>query len=372
MVLLVTEPLETLSELAAAGVDGPSALALWERFHRLALAGLRGLAVFVTSRTSASNDRAWGRDLQAFLARHGVAASGRPLRSPFAPGPGAPGATGSGNDEPCAKDEGLLLASQQQLASLLEQLLGPHDRFDPPPPEPESPWVGAVLERGRDLEQVWEGLDWATRPARLLRDRPPRTSEIDEARAVPGERDRGPARLPPLARAAGRADGAAAERRPPGGAGTGAPASAAAVQRRRPRATAPRRGRSSGASPPCSPRAIRGFQLVLADDASGDAALEDQLRSFARLDPRVELVLRDENGGISAATNSALEHARGEHLVFLDHDDELHPAALEADGRRDRRASRGRRPVLRRGQAEPVGRALRADASSPTGRPTCS
>ena len=72
-----------------------------------------------------------------------------------------------------------------------------------------------------------------------------------------------------------------------------------------------------------------GFQLVMADDASRDAALEEQLRSFARLDPRVELVFRDENGGISSATNSALEHARGEHVVFLDHDDELHPRALE-------------------------------------------
>ncbi len=70
------------------------------------------------------------------------------------------------------------------------------------------------------------------------------------------------------------------------------------------------------------------FQLVLADDASRDRSLEEQLRSYARLDPRVDLVLRDETGGISAATNSAIGRARGSYVVFLDHDDELHPEAL--------------------------------------------
>src|SRR5690606_26133299 len=33
-------------------------------------------------------------------------------------------------------------------------------------------------------------------------------------------------------------------------------------------------------------------------------------------------------GNISAATNTAAEHARGEFLVLLDHDDVLHPDAL--------------------------------------------
>jgi GT2 family glycosyltransferase len=70
------------------------------------------------------------------------------------------------------------------------------------------------------------------------------------------------------------------------------------------------------------------FQLVLADDASRDRSLEEQLRSFSRLDPRVDVVLRNETGGISAATNSAIGRARGEYLVFLDHDDELHRSAL--------------------------------------------
>jgi GT2 family glycosyltransferase len=70
------------------------------------------------------------------------------------------------------------------------------------------------------------------------------------------------------------------------------------------------------------------FQLVLADDGSKDVDLEEQLCSFARLDARVEVVRRTETGGISKATNSAITVARGEHVVFLDHDDELHLEAL--------------------------------------------
>jgi GT2 family glycosyltransferase len=76
-------------------------------------------------------------------------------------------------------------------------------------------------------------------------------------------------------------------------------------------------------------QSYRGFQLVLADDASNDPELENQLRNFAHLDQRVEVIFRQHNGGISAATNSALDHARGEFVVFLDDDDELHPRALE-------------------------------------------
>ena len=37
---------------------------------------------------------------------------------------------------------------------------------------------------------------------------------------------------------------------------------------------------------------------------------------------------RAANGGIVAASNDALEMARGEFVALLDHDDELHPDAL--------------------------------------------
>ncbi|HSK50519.1 MAG TPA: glycosyltransferase, partial [Solirubrobacterales bacterium] len=45
-------------------------------------------------------------------------------------------------------------------------------------------------------------------------------------------------------------------------------------------------------------------------------------------DPRVRVRTRERNGGIVAASNDAIEMARGEFVAFLDHDDMLHPDAL--------------------------------------------
>lgn len=70
------------------------------------------------------------------------------------------------------------------------------------------------------------------------------------------------------------------------------------------------------------------WQLCLADDASTDPRVFELLDRVARLDPRIEVVHRPENGGISAASNTALEMARGELVGFVDHDDVLRPHAL--------------------------------------------
>lgn len=70
------------------------------------------------------------------------------------------------------------------------------------------------------------------------------------------------------------------------------------------------------------------FELIVADDASTDPTVRDVVDGFARRDPRVRLVTRDENGGISAAGNAAIAAATGEWLVFMDHDDTLVPWAL--------------------------------------------
>ena len=45
-------------------------------------------------------------------------------------------------------------------------------------------------------------------------------------------------------------------------------------------------------------------------------------------DPRIKVSRRTQNGNISIATNAAAELARGDYLVFLDHDDLLHPDAI--------------------------------------------
>ncbi|MGH9021052.1 MAG: glycosyltransferase family 2 protein [Acidimicrobiales bacterium] len=70
------------------------------------------------------------------------------------------------------------------------------------------------------------------------------------------------------------------------------------------------------------------FELVIADDASSDRGVVDVIERAAARDSRVRLVRRAENGGISAATNSAIGEATGEWLVFMDHDDTLTPWAL--------------------------------------------
>ena len=63
------------------------------------------------------------------------------------------------------------------------------------------------------------------------------------------------------------------------------------------------------------------FELIVADDASSDPTVREVVEGYARRDPRIRLVTREANGGISAATNSAAAAATGEWLVFMDHDD---------------------------------------------------
>jgi GT2 family glycosyltransferase len=70
------------------------------------------------------------------------------------------------------------------------------------------------------------------------------------------------------------------------------------------------------------------WELCIADDASPGAGIVDCLRDYARGDGRIKLVVREKNGHISEATNSALGLATGSHIAFLDHDDELSPDAL--------------------------------------------
>ena len=60
-------------------------------------------------------------------------------------------------------------------------------------------------------------------------------------------------------------------------------------------------------------------QIIVVDDGSPDRSYE-VARSYAKWDPRIEIVRR-ENGGLSAARNTGVEHARGEYLAFLDSDD---------------------------------------------------
>lgn len=70
------------------------------------------------------------------------------------------------------------------------------------------------------------------------------------------------------------------------------------------------------------------WELCLVDDCSPAPHVAALLDEVEGLDPRIRVERRAENGGIVAASNDAVAMARGEFLVLLDHDDELHPDAL--------------------------------------------
>jgi GT2 family glycosyltransferase len=73
----------------------------------------------------------------------------------------------------------------------------------------------------------------------------------------------------------------------------------------------------------------RDWELCLVDDASEQPHVATELAKAARGDARIRVERRAENGGIVAASNDALAMARGEFVVLLDHDDKLHPEALQ-------------------------------------------
>lgn len=70
------------------------------------------------------------------------------------------------------------------------------------------------------------------------------------------------------------------------------------------------------------------WELCIADDASTSCEVREILDKYASEDTRIKVVLRDVNGHISAASNSALDAASGEWVALLDHDDVLSEHAL--------------------------------------------
>jgi O-antigen biosynthesis protein len=70
------------------------------------------------------------------------------------------------------------------------------------------------------------------------------------------------------------------------------------------------------------------WELCIADDASTDPAIGRLLRELQAEDPRIKVVWREQNGHVSAASNSALKLATGAFIALLDHDDLISPGAL--------------------------------------------
>jgi len=74
------------------------------------------------------------------------------------------------------------------------------------------------------------------------------------------------------------------------------------------------------------------WELILVDDGSTNKETHAVLRSKICKDPRVRVLYSDKGSstGISAATNKGIEAARGDYIVFLDHDDRLAPEAIHS------------------------------------------
>ena len=70
------------------------------------------------------------------------------------------------------------------------------------------------------------------------------------------------------------------------------------------------------------------WELCICDDSSRAGHIRPMLEAWSRADQRIKVVFSDNNGGISAASNQAMGLVSGEFVGFLDHDDELSPAAL--------------------------------------------
>jgi O-antigen biosynthesis protein len=70
------------------------------------------------------------------------------------------------------------------------------------------------------------------------------------------------------------------------------------------------------------------WEICIADDASTDVRVRQILKEYADKDQRISVIYREKNGNISAATNSALDLAKGEFIALMDHDDLMHETAL--------------------------------------------
>jgi GT2 family glycosyltransferase len=75
-------------------------------------------------------------------------------------------------------------------------------------------------------------------------------------------------------------------------------------------------------------QSYRNWELCIVDDASPSPSVALLIADLAVQDSRIRRVRLPENGGVAAATNTALGMATGEFVALLDHDDVLPSCAL--------------------------------------------
>lgn len=70
------------------------------------------------------------------------------------------------------------------------------------------------------------------------------------------------------------------------------------------------------------------WELILVDDASDMPSVAKTLKKYSRKGDNIKVIYREENGRISACTNTGIDAAEGEFIAFMDCDDTLAPFAL--------------------------------------------
>ena len=69
------------------------------------------------------------------------------------------------------------------------------------------------------------------------------------------------------------------------------------------------------------------WEMILVDDASQDQTVEI-VEKYSRQDERIKLIQLEENSGSAVARNTAMDHANGRFIAFLDSDDLWLPEKL--------------------------------------------
>ena len=67
-------------------------------------------------------------------------------------------------------------------------------------------------------------------------------------------------------------------------------------------------------------QSYRNFELIIVDDLSTDNSVR-KIKELQKLDERIKLIELKSNGGAANARNTAIEHANGEFIAFIDSDD---------------------------------------------------
>ena len=72
----------------------------------------------------------------------------------------------------------------------------------------------------------------------------------------------------------------------------------------------------------------KNLEIIIVDDCSTDNTI-NVIRRYCKMDSRIKLICQEENSGVCAARNKAIDNAKGKYIAFIDADDLWMPKKLE-------------------------------------------